>query len=61
MNATDTEFTARKVDPKKAAERVAFEGRVANDSVRNRYIGKSVAYLFENGAANLCVSFSKYN
>ena len=44
MNATDTEFTARKVDPKKAAERVAFEGKVANDSVRNRYIGKSVAY-----------------
>ena len=60
MPATDTVFTARKVDPKRAAERVAFEGRVANDSVRNRYIGKSVAYLFENGAANPCVSFSKF-
>lgn len=61
MPATETKFTARKVDPKRAAERVAFEGQVADDSVRNRYIGKSVAYLFENGAANPCVSFSKYN
>ena len=61
MPATETVFTARKVDPKRAAERVAFEGRVANNSVRNRYIGKSVAYLFKNGAANPCVSFSKYN
>ena len=58
--ATETVFTTRKVDPKRAAERVAFEGRIAKDSVRNRYIGKSVAYLFENGAANPCVSFSKY-
>ena len=58
--ATDTVFTSRKVDPKRAAERVAFEGKVAKDSVRKRYIGKSVAYLFENGAANPCVSFSKY-
>ena len=61
MPATDTVFTARKVDPKRASERVAFEGKVASDSVRNRYIGKSVTYLFENGAANPCVSFSKYN
>ena len=61
MPATDTVFTARKVDPKKAAERVAFEGKIAPDSVRNRYIGKSVAYLFMYGAANPCVSFSKYN
>ena len=61
MPATDTVFTARKVDPRKAAERVAFEGKVAGDSVRNRYIGKSVAYLFKNGAANPCVSFSKYS
>ena len=61
MPATDTIFTARKVDSKRAAERVAFEGKVACDSVRNRYIGKSVACLFENGAANPCVSFSKYS
>jgi len=61
MPATDTVFTARKVDPKRASERVAFEGKVASDSVRNRYIGKSVTYLFKNGAANPCVSFSKYN
>ena len=61
MPATDTVFTARKVDPKKVTERVAFEGKVAPDSVRNRYIGKSVAHLFKYGAANPCVSFSKNN
>ncbi len=61
MSASDTVFTARKVDPKRAAERVAFEGKVADDSVRNKYIGKSVELLFKYGAANPCVSFSKYN
>lgn len=59
--ATDTVFSTRKVDPKRAAERVAFEGAIANDTVRNRYIGKSVAYLFKRGAVNPCVSFSKYH
>jgi len=59
MPATETEFKTRKVDPKRAAERIAFVGKVAEDSVRERYIGKSVAYLFKNGAANPIVSFSK--
>ena len=59
MRGSETKFTTRTVDPKRAAERVAFEGRVADDSVRSRYIGKSVAYLFENGAANPCVSFQR--
>ncbi len=61
MPATETEFKMRKVDPKRASERIAFVGRVADDSVRNRYIGKSVACLFKNGAANPVVSFSKYS
>ncbi len=59
MHGSETKFTTRTVDPKRAAERVAFEGRVAEDSVRNRYIRKSVANLFENGAANPCVSFRR--
>lgn len=59
MRGSETEFTTRTVDPKRAAERVAFEGKVADDNVRNRYLGKSVAYLFENGAANPCVSFRR--
>lgn len=52
MPASETKFTARKVDPIKAAERIAFVGKVAEDSVRKRYIGKSVAKLFKYGDAN---------
>jgi len=59
--ATETEFKMRKIDPKRASERIAFVGKVAEDSVRERYIGKSVAYLFKNGAANPVVSFSKHS
>ena len=61
MPALETEFTARKVDPKRAADRIAFVGKVAPDSVRNRYVGKSVAHLFKNGAANPVTSFNKYS
>lgn len=61
MPALEAKFTARKVDPKRAADRIAFVGAVASDSVRNRYVGKSVAYLFKNGAANPVTSFHKYS
>ena len=60
MPASETKFTTRKIDSKRAAERIAFVGEVAPDSVRNRYVGKSVAHLFKNGAANPVTSFSKY-
>lgn len=52
MPASETKFSARKVDPKKAAERIAFVGCVAEESVRKRYIGKSVANLYKYGDAN---------
>ena len=51
MPVSETKFTARKVDPKKAAERIAFVGSVAEESVRKRYIGKSVANLYKYGDA----------
>ena len=57
--ATEAKFTARKVDPKRAAERIAFVGHVADDSIRNHYVGKSVANLFKRGSANPVTSFSK--
>ena len=57
--ATETAFTARKVDPNKAAERIAFEGKVEEDTVRKRYIGKSVAKLFKYGNANPVSLFLK--
>lgn len=59
MPASDAKFTARKVDPKKAAERIAFVGNVAEDSVRRRYIGKSVAKLYKYGEANPVKLFLK--
>ena len=59
--ATATIFNTRKIDPKRAADRVAFEGRVADDSIRNHYVGKSVDKLFKNGAANPVISFSKFS
>ena len=59
MPALETKFTARKVDPKKASERIAFVGSVAEDSVRKRYIGKSVAKLYKYGDANSVRLFLK--
>lgn len=58
---TKAVFTKRKVDSKEAARRIAFVGKVADDSVRNRYVGKSVSHLFERNASNPCVSFTKYS
>ncbi len=59
MPALETKFTTRKVDPKKAAERIAFVGSVAEESVRKRYIGKSVANLYKYGDANPVRVFRK--
>ena len=58
---TKAAFKMRKVDPKEAARRIAFVGKVAEDSVRNRYIGKSVSHLYKRNASNPCVSFKKYS
>ena len=60
MPGTKAVFKTRKADPKKAERRVAFVGKVADASVRNRYIGKSVSHLFKRNASNPCVSFDKY-
>lgn len=59
MPASEAKFSSRKVDPKKAAERIAFVGKVAEDSVRSCYIGKSVAKLFKYGDANPVRLFPK--
>lgn len=59
MPALETVFKKRKVDPKRAAERIAFVGSVAENSVRKRYIGKSVANLYKYGEANPVKLFLK--
>ena len=60
MPGTKAVFKTRKVDLKEAARRIAFVGKVADDPIRNRYIGKSVSHLYERNASNPCVSFDKY-
>lgn len=60
MPGTKAVFKTRKVDSKEATRRIAFVGKVAEDSIRNRYIGKSVSHLYERNASNPCVSFDKF-
>lgn len=57
--ATKAEFKTRTCDPVRCAQRIAFVGRVADDSVRDRYIGKSVANLYKFGEASPVKLFLK--
>ena len=61
MPATKITFKTRKCDPKKCAERIAFIGSVADNSIRKRYIGKSVAKLYKYGETNPVKLFLKNN
>lgn len=57
--ATLADFTTRTCDPERCAKRIAFEGRVADENTRSKYIGKSVANLYEFGEANPVKLFLK--
>ena len=46
-------------DPEKHIGRIAFEGSVADDSIRSKYIEKSVADLFKHGEADPVKVFFK--
>lgn len=59
LPATEVVFKTRKCDPKKCAKRIAFVGCVAENSIRKRYIGKSVAKLYKYGEANPVKLFIK--
>lgn len=59
MPATKAVFKTRECDPERCARRIAFVGRIANDTVRNRYIGKSVANLYKFGEADPVKIFLK--
>ena len=52
MPANQAIFKTRTCDPARTANRIAFVGRVADDGVRRKYVGKSVANLYEFGEAN---------
>ena len=60
MPATKAVFKTRTVDPVKAAKRIAFAGKVADESIRRKYIGKSVENLYEWGDAHQVKLFRKY-
>lgn len=57
--ATQASFKTRTCDPARAANRIAFVGRVADDDIRRKYVGKSVARLYEYGEANPVKLFLK--
>ncbi len=60
--ATEAVFKTRTCDPERCAKRIAFEGRVASNSVRKHYIGKSVVNLYKYGEANpVKLFFKSYN
>ena len=59
MPATQTTFKTRTCNPARAANRIAFIGRIAEDSIRSKYVGKSVAHLYEFGEANPVKLFLK--
>lgn len=59
MPATQAVFTTRTCDPERCAKRIAFVGKVAGDDIRSKYIGKSVAKLYEYGEANPVKLFLK--
>lgn len=59
MPATQAAFKTRTCDPARAANRIAFVGRVADDGVRSKYVGKSVSNLYEFGEANPVKLFLK--
>ena len=59
MPATETVFKTRKVDSKKAAERIAFVGSIAENTVRKRCMGKSIAKLYKYGEASPVKLFLK--
>jgi uncharacterized protein len=50
--AGSTAYTSRVIDVARYGNRWEFTGRLAPEVVRNRYVGKSVAHYFEQGAAN---------
>jgi hypothetical protein len=50
--ALTSPYETRKIDPAVAAGRWEFVGRRAGETVRERYIGASVAHYFKTGAQN---------
>jgi len=59
MPANQAIFKTRTCDPARTANRIAFVGRVADDGIRSKYVGKSVANLYEYGEANPVKLFLK--
>ncbi len=50
--ALTTPYTTRDLDAAQIQGRFEFVGAVAEDPVRNRYVGKSVAHYFTRGGQN---------
>lgn len=57
--AGTTDYFTRELIASHCPGRIEFTGVVADDEVRSRYVGKSVAALFKNGEANPVKTFFK--
>ena len=57
--AEDVERKTIPFNPETEAGRIAFFGEVADEDIRSKYIGKSVAHLFKHGEADPVKIFLK--
>lgn len=52
IHASEADNIFRKYDPARHSNRIAFCGDVADDAVRQKYIGRSVDHLYKFGEAS---------
>lgn len=57
--ASEADNVIREYNPVRHSNRIAFYGEVAPDSIRKKYIGKSVKDLYKNGEADPVKLFMK--
>ena len=57
--AGTTPMKTRVISPERAVGRVEFVGKIASEQIRDKYIGKSVAHLFQFGEASPVKVFRK--
>lgn len=58
-HSSQPEFLKKFIGPSGEYNVIAFVGKVADDGIRKKYFGKSVAHLYEYGEANPVKLFLK--
>lgn len=60
FHASQADNILRKYDPEKHSKRIAFDGEVASNEIRNYYLGRNVKQLFEWGNAHAVTFIPAY-